>query len=273
MESSILRSQLRVNDVLVKLNGVDPGIKFRDVRGLYNYMSKALTVNLTIKRPFSNEGNDKLPINAAIVGSMYTSSTISDHSCCGPMSSARGKRKRNEKQHGRIDDCHEIVEISTTQNTRNMKSPEALYGIKFRQNSDNSDLQDPEDDDDNDVQYIGGNDDTALYNMPHHREHCPIYIFQPLNEEIQQQDTESDDAWRNVVKINKSICKYCYCHVCQIKASDCTSWEIHCTHSLKCGIYFPKRRETGGTVAATTTAANDAEDAVVDWASNNGYTS
>ena len=37
VDNSILRDQLRVNDVLVKLNGVNPTIKFRDVKGSVSY--------------------------------------------------------------------------------------------------------------------------------------------------------------------------------------------------------------------------------------------
>ena len=64
MENSIFRTQLRVNDELVKLNGVDPALRFRDIKDLYAFMSKALSINLTVKRPFSNEGKDYLPIDA-----------------------------------------------------------------------------------------------------------------------------------------------------------------------------------------------------------------
>ena len=43
-------------DELVKLNGVDPALRFRDIKDLHAFMSKALSINLTVKRPFSNEG-------------------------------------------------------------------------------------------------------------------------------------------------------------------------------------------------------------------------
>ena len=223
VDNSILRDQLRVNDVLVKLNGVNPTIKFRDVKGLYFFMSKALNMSLTIKRPFSNEGKDKLPIDAATVELSHVFSRRFSSTPNSSSSTRCIKRKRKNDIDGFDNDNNnnydnEIVEISTSGN--NVTKRKSLDITNENNVFDTGNV-----DEDDDVKFIGGDVDTALFNMPHHREHCPIYSFQLYN-------YQDEDILRKIEN-NKNICKYCYCHICQIKASECPQWTKHCLHSLK----------------------------------------
>jgi hypothetical protein len=63
-------------------------------------------------------------------------------------------------------------------------------------------------DDDVDIRIIGSTGNNALADFAHSREDCVIYPF------------SSKDP--------KVCCPKCYCYVCDIKASDCTKWDIHC---------------------------------------------
>ena len=235
VENSILRSQLRVNDVLVKLNGVDPTLKFRDVKGLYAFMSKALNMTLTIKRPFSNEGKDKMPISAETIESAHSLSETVLSYTPSSSSSLRYKRRRNDEfPEYDYEDDDDVVKINTSEDNLKSKSLELAHINEFDQNCAG---------DDDDVKFVGGDVDTALFNMPHHREHCPLYLFQSLHQQIQQGKAKDEDIASEVRKNNMTICKYCYCHVCQVKASECTKWEKHCLHSLK--VNFVNRQESG----------------------------
>ena len=253
MENSIFRTQLRVNDELVKLNGVDPALRFRDIKDLHAFMSKALSINLTVKRPFSNEGKDYLPIDAAIVEQDYTSTCIptSNSNSGSPVSNKRKRKNENECNNKDGDDGgddDDIVEIRSSSNSTRIKSIENVCN--------GSDTKLVCDDDDDEVKFIGGNVDTALFNMPHHRQHCPLHSFQSW----EQQDAGAHVDEVAVVQINRNICKYCYCHVCEIKASECSQWEKHCLHCLKKGKTKEKRggqenTSTGATVIFVTETA------------------
>ena len=70
--------------------------------------------------------------------------------------------------------------------------------------------------DDDDISYVGGNTATML-EMPHARESCPTFPFRP-----------------NCISSNLKFCDFCYCYVCEEKASACLYWSRHCeaTHKV-----------------------------------------
>ena len=130
MENSIFRTQLRVNDELVKLNGVDPALRFRDIKDLYAFMSKALSINLTVKRPFSNEGKDYLPIDAAIVEQNYTSTCIPtrNSNSGSPVSNKRKRKNENELLNEWSSDVHKLLGL--VESTCNLINREhEIHGI------------------------------------------------------------------------------------------------------------------------------------------------
>ena len=64
-----------------------------------------------------------------------------------------------------------------------------------------------DDDDDDDIQITGSKGMNALSDLPHPRHECVVKPFTMNPEEF---------------------CPKCFCYVCDIKASACTDWHIHC---------------------------------------------
>jgi hypothetical protein len=71
-------------------------------------------------------------------------------------------------------------------------------------------LEDEEDqaqNDEDDIQIIGSKGNNALSDFPHSREDCVTNLF--------------------TIDPHK-FCSQCYCFVCDVKAVECTKWDIHC---------------------------------------------
>lgn len=67
----------------------------------------------------------------------------------------------------------------------------------------------------NEIEIIGGNM-TVAADMPHQREACPQFQFRFQNHPE-----------------NAKHCPNCYCYVCQMKASSCSSWLFHCNANCR----------------------------------------
>ncbi|CAB9517834.1 expressed unknown protein [Seminavis robusta] len=61
---------------------------------------------------------------------------------------------------------------------------------------------------DNEIECTGTSGMNAIVDFPHHRDLCVIYKFSEGN--------------------HASFCEKCYCVVCEIPASECKSWNLHC---------------------------------------------
>jgi uncharacterized membrane protein YiaA len=79
---------------------------------------------------------------------------------------------------------------------------------------------------DDEIEFIGGNMQTAA-DMPHPRESCPRHPF----------------SRSKSVPQNKLMCAYCYCYICEVKASECPDWNVHCDAHCK-SIEWKKLRDT-----------------------------
>jgi hypothetical protein len=80
--------------------------------------------------------------------------------------------------------------------------------------------------DDDEIEFIGGNMQTAA-DMPHPRESCSRHPFSRA---------------KNVPQ-NKLMCAYCYCYICEVKASECPDWNVHCDAHCK-SVEWKKLRDT-----------------------------
>jgi hypothetical protein len=65
-----------------------------------------------------------------------------------------------------------------------------------------------DDNDDDDLQVTGHTGSVALSDFPHSREHCHNFNFAP--------------------GVEHQHCENCFCLVCDIAASSCTEWSVHC---------------------------------------------
>ena len=80
-------------------------------------------------------------------------------------------------------------------------------------------------DEDDGIEFVGGNVEIAM-DMPHQRESCYKFPFSTSKLEV---------------NTNQRYCPNCYCYVCEVKASDCTEWKIHCNATHKNGAFKTER--------------------------------
>ena len=84
-------------------------------------------------------------------------------------------------------------------------------------------------------------------NLPHMRQHCTEYQFEPSLYKIGRQ------------AVNVKTCTCCYCYVCDIPATECTAWQIHC-HATDKGAQAAewKRRRISARAPTSVVAATHA---------------
>ena len=100
--------------------------------------------------------------------------------------------------------------------------------------ADEDDAQEGEDDD---VQFAGRSGALALSDFPHARENCMTKKFGPGKESL--------------------FCTNCFCYVCDVAASKCTEWSVHCkaTHSSAHWRDERSRKKSAGAAAQPPAAA------------------
>lgn len=69
---------------------------------------------------------------------------------------------------------------------------------------------------DDDIEFVGGTFESVCA-MPHQREACSSFAF----------------AQNFASATNAKHCAYCYCYICESKASECLLWSTHCHASYK----------------------------------------
>ncbi|RYH30913.1 PDZ domain-containing protein [archaeon] len=77
---------------------------------------------------------------------------------------------------------------------------------------------------DEDFEIVGGNM-TAASEMPHQREACTKHPFR----NYMSANTRASIP----TSVNLTFCLNCYCYVCEVKASECQDWPMHCNATYK----------------------------------------
>jgi hypothetical protein len=80
-----------------------------------------------------------------------------------------------------------------------------------------------DDNEDDDLQIMGHTGSVALSDFPHSREHCLNFTFAP--------------------GVEHQHCENCFCLVCDIAASSCTEWPVHCKAVYKSAKWQEMRKQ------------------------------